>query len=178
MWSDWLRFPVPIEMESDRSAADCAESFRDLIAESGRLEHQKPYRGYVNADGGEVRQRLLLFGILPARVLKFRLEPLVTGCRLNGELALRKAILFPVGIYLAFCVCGVLWGLVDFTLHGGNVVVELVGPVIGFMMIYGWTYVVVRLNRRQEDQMIKALKHVMLSEQSAAIAADLLSSSR
>jgi len=151
---------------------------RSLIAESGRLEHQKPYKGYVNVDGGEVRQRMVMFGILPVRILRFRLEPLTNGCRLIGELSLRNAILFPVGVYLALCVCAAMWGLVEFTLHGGNVIVELSGSVIGFLMVYGWTFMVVRLNRRQEDVMVKALKHAMLSEQSAAIAADLLSSSR
>ncbi len=69
MWSSWLRFPSSVEIVSDRSVADCEESLRGLIAESAIFEDEKPYKGFVNGYGGEMRQRMLLFGILPARSL-------------------------------------------------------------------------------------------------------------
>ncbi len=178
MWSKWLRFPKPVEIASDRLAVDCAESLSSVIAESGRLEHKKPYRGYVSAGGGEVRQRTYMFAILPVRNLVFELEPLAHGCRLIGKLELRKAILYPVGIYLTLCLCAEAWGLLEFAMHGVDFVGFVAGPIISVAMIYGWTFMAVRLNSRQEDQMVKALKHVMANDESAAVAVDLLSSSR
>jgi hypothetical protein len=53
---------------------------------------------------------------------------------------------------------------------------NLAGGLLGFAMIFGWTLLGIRLNRRSEQQMLAALQHVMADEQSARIVGDLLSS--
>jgi len=149
-----------------------------LIGEPGRLERHKPYRGFVRDNAGEMLQRTSMFRIVPARILTFELTPSTSGCSLNGRLKLRNIIRWPVAVYLSFCIGGEFWGALQEAIHRKFELVYLLGPIISFAMIFGWTFFVVRLNRQPEDQMIKALKHVLSDEQTASVVIDLLSSSR
>jgi len=174
----WLRFASNVEISSSQPIGDCVKSLRLLIGRAAKSETQKPYAGFVEAEGGEVQQRLSFLKVLPMRILKFRLTPSPEGCHLTGRLALRNIIRVPVGIYLALCICSEVASPFFYRSQHGNLLIYLLGPIISFLMIFGWTCLGIRLNRSPEDQMIKALKNVLMDEASAAVVVDILSPSR
>jgi hypothetical protein len=154
----WLLFPTQIEIRSSRSIAECAEAIRLVVAEPARMEKGKPYVGWVNELGGQIRQRFRYgLHVMPARVLTFRLESHQEGCLLEGHFQLRKLILIPVSAYFLLCAAGEVLGLFAVTKHLFDTISSLCGPILGFLMIYGWTWLIVRLNRRSDDEMVRAL---------------------
>jgi hypothetical protein len=170
-----LRFSSPVEVAGSRPIDETVDALGSIVAEFGRAERRRPYRGYITNQGGTVQQRIRWFAIVPARVLRFALIPEGNGCALKGELTLRDAIRVPVLIYLLCCIIAELWlGLAVAKQHASPVL--LLGPACSFLCPFGWTLLAVRLNREGEDQMVKALKHVLSSRESAAVVEDLLSS--
>ena len=122
---------------------------------------------------------LLLFGIAPSRLLTFNIRAIHSEIELIGEMRLFNWIRIPVAIYLAACVLAEVIEIVRLSMPGNHETwVALLGPALGFAMIYGWTLWILVMNRRNDSLLIKAVEHAMKSEYAAKIVSDLLSSPR
>jgi hypothetical protein len=176
----WLRFRSEVVITSARPLPVCTDALRSIIAAPATmnpLESAKPYRGFVEEAGGQVRQKFPKYGIIPARVLRFSLNEQSEGCSLVGAFELMKPIRILVAVYLSLCVVIEIWDLIAMC-FGHRITSLDLGPLISIAMIFGWTCSVVWLNRNREAVLVKSLRHVMADERSAMVVADLLSSSR
>ncbi|MGD0548439.1 MAG: hypothetical protein ABR991_11505 [Terracidiphilus sp.] len=114
---------------------------------------------------------------MPSRSLKFIFVPSESGTELKGQWRLLKRIRIPVSIYLASCILAQAFELFrQALLRPHDPLAWLIGPIISFAMIYGWTWSLVALNRRRESQLLTAVTHAMESDRSAKIVGELLSS--
>jgi hypothetical protein len=175
----WLRFSTKVTIRSDRFVEDCVRSLQTLTAPPNcysRPERLRPFRGKIGSSGGWLRDSLLRHATLPSRSLKFNFIPSESGTELRGHWSLLKRIRIPVSIYLGACILGQAVELFRVVVFGAHDIWPiLIGPTISFLMIYGWTWVVVALNRRRELQLVTAVTHAMESDRSAKIMGELLS---
>jgi hypothetical protein len=174
----WLKFSTDVTIRSDRSVEDCVRSLQTLIAPPNhysRPERLRPFRGKIGSSGGWLRDSMLRHGVMPSRSLKFSFVPSESGTELRGQWSILKRIRIPVSIYLGACILAQiieLFRVVGFGVHDSWP--NLIGSTIGFLMIYGWTWAVVALNRRRESQLVTAVTHAMESDSSAKIVCELL----
>jgi hypothetical protein len=176
----WLRFSTGVTIHSDRSVQDCVRSLQSLTAPPNcfsRPERLRPFRGKIGLDGGWLRFPLLTpVRIAPARSLNFVLRSSGSGTELKGQWRLLRRIRIPVAIYLSICIAMEAFELLRLAaFRTQDPLASLIGPAISFVMIYGWTWVLVTLNRRSDSQLIAAVTHAMESEKSSKIVGELMS---
>ena len=176
----WLRFSTKVSARSPRSIDDCVNSLRGLIAPPRcfkRPERLRPFRGRIEGAHGWLR--LPFFRVTsrqPSRALIFDLIPIDSGTELQGEWRLLNQFRIPVAAYLGICILAEVFELVRLVILGHHdSIAVLIGPMMGFAMIYGWAYAMVCFNNRTEIQLMMAIRHAMESESSAKIVKDLLS---
>jgi hypothetical protein len=178
----WLSFASDVTVRSARPVEECVRSLQTLTAPPNgysRDQRKRPFRGEITASGGSLRGPLFqfTFAVMPFRLLKFVFISSASGTELRGRWVLLKRIRIPVAIYLTLCLIDEIVELVRVIwIHPPDPILSVVGPLIGFAMIYGWTWVGVALNRRAEAQLVSAVFHAMESDRSAKITSELLSS--
>jgi hypothetical protein len=176
----WLWFSKDVLLSSERPPEECVRSLQTLIASpnsSSSDERKRPFRGRVSMAGGIIRYPWPMFsGPLSCRALKFEVLPTASGTELHGRWQLLKPIQIPVALYLSLCTAVWISALVRIGLyHAQNPISALTGPLIGFAMIYGWTWGFVLLSRKAEAQLLSAVFHAMESEDSAKVVCKVLS---
>ncbi len=175
----WLRFSTDVTINGDRPVEDCVRLLQTLTAPPdsySRPDRLRPFRGRIDFNKGLLRYPLLTYGMMRGRFLRFDLHPCGTGTVLSGKWQLLKRIRIPVAIYLVICIIAQAVELIRLTiLQRQDSLLMLVGPAISLVMIYGWTWTMVALNRRSEARLIRAIAHAMESDRSARIVNELLS---
>lgn len=175
----WLRFASRVSISSPRSIGDCVSALQGLSAPPGSFqpdEVDRPFRGKVGPDGGYLRNPLLRHTAVNCRVLTFTFVRAESGTQLIGQWRFLNRYRIPVMIYLGLCVADAIWSI--FRLlgsHAGWRPVILMGPLIGFAMLYGWAWMFVLLSGKSERQLERGVFYAMESEKSANIVDDLLS---
>jgi len=124
-----------------------------------------------------LRMPFLIFtGTTSPRALHFNLRSAASSVELLGQWRLLKRVQVPVFLYFAFCAAGEVVGLIRFLFHRSDrPVMELLGPILSFAMIYCWTRWAIWISRKSEGQVINTLTHSMTSENSTKIVGDVIS---
>ena len=176
----WLRFADRVTISSGRGVQECVDSLRTLTAPPWSFtttERGKPFRGRIQIDAGFLRNPLLPYtGVVNCRTLEFQLIPCSNGTQLRGQWKLMRILRIPTSIYLSLCAISELFGLLGLLIPTLSFGRSLIGPFIGFPMIYGWAWIAVLLSRKSEKRVEAAVYHAMANSQSAEVVNDLLSS--
>jgi hypothetical protein len=175
----WLRFADSVTIRSGRSVQECVRSLQQLTARPGSFtaaERNRPFRGQISAEGGYLRNPLLRRTAINCRVLRFQFIASESGTELRGQWKLMRRFRIPVMVYLTVCVVSEICGVLGLLWPGLNLPFGgLLGPVIGFAMLYGWAWIFVVLSRKSESQLINGVFHAMASDDSARVVREVLS---
>lgn len=138
------------------------------------------FRGRVAEDNGTLRLRG--FMNMSARSLRFQLSDRPAGCILNGVLQPTLSLKIYRGVVLVmFCLFTVMTTVNVIRGHASLLFSfeMLIGEFLFFVLfINGYTWLTVLFTRRIERTLLKSIEYVLRDDASAAVAADLLSSSR
>jgi len=167
-------------MTGDRSVDDARRALGDLTRRwpwSGD-RRRRLFVGSIEGDNGRLWFSRLSGFSSAARSLRFRIEPVGTGCRVVGELG----IVLPLGIWLGlslvafacleiqFFYGAIRWG----GLSGSFVLREAGRMVAALLMSYGYCWVAVWFGGRAEALGLKVMKYVIADARAEGITLDLL----
>jgi hypothetical protein len=95
-----------------------------------------------------------------------------SGTELRGQWRLLMRVRIPVMIYLGACILGQAYELFRLVIvRVQDYLPHLIGPIISFAMIYGWTWALVAFNRRREAELVETLTKVLASSSAVRIEA-------
>ena len=180
----FVRFAKTVEITGNRSVNECEVALSEISRSHLSLRgwRGRPFVGKVGSAQGKLWFSRRNGLSTAARTLKFRLTATESGCRLEGVLAPTLPIRIFTGFNLVFCLIMSPAMAIGSWMHGGSyayvIRLALQGPILGIAFMYGYTAFAVWVGGRAEALGLKIIRHVMADEQSAAVAIDLLSSSR
>ena len=174
-----LRFAHEIELPCQRPVADCMEAIADLTGPPNSWTNEvraKPFRGRLGRASGWIRwAQSSESGVAGKSAVVYihgnrHSGPISRGAGAHANLPLADSglpgVLHFVEIWTDF-----FWAYRGRLPFG---VTSVIGPILGFGMILGWTRWAVWLNGRADKLMIKVLEHTFAGEESARVAADLV----
>jgi len=170
-----------VSISGHRPLLECQEALQAMTRPAFSLrQRNRAFVGWVQDGEGKIWFSRKRGFSQSARSLRFRLVPDVVGCRLEGELVPVLPLQIFLLAYIVFCLGMTGWLIIESITHRtftGRTALRIVAsPVVSILFGWGYATVATWFGSSGERLGLKLIEHVMPSEQSAAVALDLLQS--